>query len=153
MVPVARRASDQPTIAVESLRPVRPSAQATMAVPSVNPAHAAAKREAARPVAHDEVVPGLTVIAGAKTVLASDSSSCEIPFDAEIIDAADSVMCVPVIEEVEPSFEPVRALPGRRRITVGEGVLERVPQRRAWLLPTLVAVTTVVASIVVVAAS
>jgi len=152
MVPVARKASDQPTIAVESLRPVKPSAQATVAVPAL-------PRDAAPTRARDEVVPGLTVIAGAaKTVIASDSSSCEIPFDAEIVDAAsESVAGIPVIlpvmDEIEPTFEPIRPLPGRRRITVGEGVLERVPQRRAWLLPTLVAVTTAVAAIVVAAAS
>lgn len=114
-----RRASDQPTIQAEAL----PSQQHTMAMPAV-------------PLAEDAIARGLTVVPTAKTVFADDSS-CELPFDAEIV--------------IEPA--PARPVPTRRRITVGEGVLERVPQRRAWLMPTVVALTTVAAAVVVVVAT
>ena len=115
-----RRASDQATIQAEAL----PSQQHTMAVPAV-------------PLAEgDAIAKGLTVVPTAKTVFAEDSS-CELPFDAEIV--------------FEPA--PPRPAPARRRITVGEGVLERVPQRRAWLMPTVVALTTVAAALVVVVAT
>ena len=114
----ARRASDQPTIAVEAL----PSQQHTMAVPAV-------------PRDGDEaIVKGLTVVPTAKTFFA-DESSCDLPFSTEIV------------------FEPGPPLPARRPITLGEGVLERVPQRRAWFLPTIVALTTVAAALVVVVAT
>lgn len=111
-----RRASDQPTIQAEAL----PSQQHTMAMPAV-------------PVEADAIAKGLTVVPTAKTVFA-DESSCELPFDAEIV--------------IEP-----RPAPARRRITLGDGVLERVPQRRAWVMPAVVALTTVAAALVVVVAT
>ncbi len=111
-----RRASDQPTIQAEAL----PSQQHTMAMPAV-------------PSDGDAIAKGLTVVPTAKTVFA-DESSCELPFDAEIVIAP-------------------RPAPARRRITLGDGVLERVPQRRAWVMPTVVALTTVVAALVVVVAT
>jgi hypothetical protein len=112
-----RRASDQPTIQAQAL----PSQQHTMEMPAVAGAE------------DDAIAKGLTVVPTAKTVFA-DESSCELPFDAEIV--------------VEP-----RPAPARRRITLGDGVLERVPQRRAWVMPTVVALTTVAAALVVVVAT
>lgn len=125
-----RRASENPTLAGEALKP---SQRHTVGVPAVAPTD-------------DTIAKGLTVVPTAKTVLssppsgpglASDGSSCELPFDAEIV--------------FEPA--PPRPVTVRRRITLGDGVLERVPQRRAWLLPTIVALTTLAAALVVVVAT
>jgi hypothetical protein len=118
VVPRARRASDQPTMAVQAL----PSQENTMAVPAV-------PRDG-----DDAIAKGLTVVPTAKTFFA-DESSCDLPFSTEVV------------------FEPGPRLPARRPITLGDGVLERVPQRRAWFLPTLVAVTTVAAALVIVVAT
>jgi hypothetical protein len=95
-----------------------PSQQHTMAVPAV-------------PLDEAAIEKGLTVIPTAKTVFAGDSS-CELPFDAEIV------------------FEPAPPKPtrGQRRITLGDGVLERLPQRRAWFVPTLVAALGVAVAVV-----
>lgn len=116
-----RRASDNPTLAGEALKP---SQQHTVALPAVSHGD-------------DAIAKGLTVVPTAKTVFASDGSSCELPFDAEIV--------------FEPA--PPRPVTVRRRITLGDGVLQRVPQQRAWLLPTIVALTTLAAALVVVVAT
>ena len=118
VVPRARRASDQATIAVQAL----PSQQHTMAVPALPQDDDAA------------IAKGLTVVPTAKTFFA-DESSCDLPFSTEVV------------------FEPGPPLPPRRPITLGDGVLERVPQRRAWFLPTIVALTTVATALLVVVAT
>lgn len=74
-----------------------------------------------------------TVVA-TRTMIAADSSSCEIPFETEFVDDAPPAP---------------RARGASRRITVGEGVLERVPVRRAWWVPTVVALTGALAVLVV----
>jgi hypothetical protein len=130
VVSKARRASDQPTIVAEAL----PSQQHTVAVPAL-PSQQHTVAVPALPRDDDEAIAkGLTVVPTAKTLFAHESS-CELPFSAEIV------------------FEPGPPLPPRRKITLGEGVLERVPQRRAWFLPAIVAVTTVAAALIVVVAS
>jgi hypothetical protein len=129
-----RRASENPTIAGEA---VKPSQQHTVAVPAVPQQHT--QVVPAVPQGDDAIAKGLTVVPTAQTVFASDGSSCELPFDAEIV--------------FEPAPPPPRPVTVRRRITLGDGVLERVPQRRAWLLPTIVALTTLAAALVVVVAT
>ena len=134
------RAPVNATIAVMVVPPARAvprarraSDQATIAVQAL-PSQQHTMAVPALPQDDDAIAKGLTVVPTAKTFFA-DESSCDLPFTAEMV------------------FEPGPPLPPRRPITLGDGVLERVPQRRAWFLPTIVAVTTVAAALLVVVAT
>jgi len=67
------------------------------------------------------------------TSLRADDSSLEIPFDTEVIDSAFA-----------------RA---RRPITLGDGMLQRVPQRPMWILHAAVVLATLSIAVVALAAS
>lgn len=130
-----------------------------MAVAAVPVPPRAAKRRAAKPSDFDtQSMPAIprdpdaelglarTMVPTARTMIATttrtiatpsvpraDESSLDIPFEAEFVDG-----------------EPVRPR-GRRPITLGDGMLQRVPQRRAWLLQTVVVLVTASIGLVAIA--
>lgn len=105
-----------------------------MAVPAVPQARGRQSDLATQAVAVVPPVSGhaRTMIATERTMIATTSKKQNKTVVATALPAAESSCDIPIISEMdEPDDAPLRP---RRQITVGEGVLQRVPQRRAWIL-------------------
>lgn len=140
-MPAERR--PQATIAAAIVPPANParrpapraSQQETMAVPAVPQARGRQSDLATQAVAVVPPVSGhaRTMIATDRTMIATTPKKKQNnTVIATALPAAESSCDIPIIAEMDdPDDAPLRP---RRQITVGEGVLQRVPQRRAWIL-------------------
>lgn len=119
----------------------RPSQQDTVAMPAVPRDDELALARTMMPRAKTEIATAAAPRGGSKkTMIAtpvaqvrSNDSSLEIPIDAVLVD-----------EEL-PRV--------RRQITLGDGMLERVPPRRMWILHAAVIVATLSIAVVALAAN
>jgi hypothetical protein len=143
--PRTPRPSQQDTMAVPSVaavaRRMRPSQQETMAVPIV--------------MGDDDTDPALgrTMIPGMHTQIATqppprgggNKTMIATPVAQRSTDSSLEIPIVAVLSEEE--------LPRtRRQITLGDGMLERVPPRRMWILHAAVIVATLSIAVVALAA-
>jgi hypothetical protein len=143
-MPAERR--PQATIAAAIVPPANPvrrpapraSQQATMAVPAV-PQQAKRSRQADLATQAVAVVPqadvahARTMIATERTMIATTPKKQNKTVVATALPAAESSCDIPIIAELDDDV-PVERPRARRQITVGDGVLQRVPQRKMWML-------------------
>jgi len=147
-MPAERR--PQATIAAAIVPPANPvrrpapraSQQATMGVPAVPQRARRSSREsdlatqAVAAVAVADVAHARTMMATERTMIATTPKATNKTVIATAVPAAESSCSIPIIAEFdEPDDAPLRP---RRPVTVGDGVLQRVPQRRAWVLQAVV---------------
>jgi hypothetical protein len=97
-----------------------------MAVPAVPPARRGRQSDLATQAV--AVVPPASDLGHARTMIATTNKTML----ATTLPPAESSCDIPIIAELDD--EVVERPRARRQITVGDGVLQRVPQQRPWVL-------------------